>query len=166
MSWETCRESFLSVCANIEEMLTSARTYSSAEELIRFPGLKAVLIATETTFHAILAIKALEAGLVSCICLAIGDRIADFTLQHVLLEKPISIDVASALPVLEAAKAHPKQKIMVAFSRRCQYQSVSSSFMSILNPLSSRRVLSRSLFSAGHVGDSFLYSIEYLRCLR
>lgn len=38
--------------------------------------------------------------------------------KHVLLEKPISIDLASSLPVLAEAAAHPELKVMVALSRR------------------------------------------------
>jgi len=40
-------------------------------------------------------------------------------MQHVLLEKPISIDVKLAEPVLDAAQARPDLKIMVGLSRRC-----------------------------------------------
>jgi myo-inositol 2-dehydrogenase/D-chiro-inositol 1-dehydrogenase len=54
--------------------------------------------------HTPLAVKALDAGL------------------HVLLEKPISVDLEGSLPVVAASKRHPKQKIMIALSRRCMSQ--------------------------------------------
>lgn len=60
----------------------------------------AVLIASETNTHADLAIRAINAG------------------KHVLLEKPISVDVDLSRPVVEAAAANPSVKVMVGFSRR------------------------------------------------
>ena len=40
--------------------------------------------------------------------------------QHVLLEKPISIDVEDSRPVVEAAEKHPELKVMIGFVRRCE----------------------------------------------
>ena len=41
------------------------------------------------------------------------------TLKHVLLEKPISIDVNDSKPVVDAANAKPDLKVMLGFVRRC-----------------------------------------------
>jgi myo-inositol 2-dehydrogenase / D-chiro-inositol 1-dehydrogenase len=84
------------------------------------PGLDAVLIATETSMHASLAIKAIEAGLVNVPLASMKPPQADeISLQHVLLEKPISVDVETTKPVIEAATARPNLKVMIGFSRRC-----------------------------------------------
>lgn len=63
-------------------------------------ALDAVVISTETAFHATLA------------CDAIGRGV------HVLLEKPISIDAAGDEQVLAASKARPDVRVVVALSRR------------------------------------------------
>jgi predicted dehydrogenase len=39
--------------------------------------------------------------------------------QHVLLEKPISIDLETARDVVKYAESKPELKVMVGFSRRC-----------------------------------------------
>lgn len=41
-------------------------------------------------------------------------------LQHVLVEKPISIDLETSRNVVQVAEAHPEIKVMVGFSRRCE----------------------------------------------
>jgi len=41
--------------------------------------------------------------------------------KHVLLEKPIAIEVADSKPVVEAAEAHPELKVMIGFVRRCEW---------------------------------------------
>lgn len=68
--------------------------------MINAPDVDAVLIASETSTHAELAIAAIRAG------------------KHVLLEKPISVDVELSRPVVEAAAMNPAVKVMVGFSRR------------------------------------------------
>ncbi|OWT39483.1 myo-inositol 2-dehydrogenase [Cryptococcus neoformans Bt1] len=73
---------------------------ASYDEILAMTDVDAVFIATETASHADLTIKAVKAG------------------KHVLLEKPISIDVEAARPVLEAVKQHPEVKVMVGFVRR------------------------------------------------
>lgn len=40
--------------------------------------------------------------------------------QHVLCEKPISVDVDLSKPLVAAAKANPHVKVMIGFSRRCE----------------------------------------------
>ena len=41
-------------------------------------------------------------------------------LQHVLVEKPISIDLETSRQVVRAAEQRPDLKVMVGFSRRCE----------------------------------------------
>ncbi|WWC65496.1 uncharacterized protein I303_108114 [Kwoniella dejecticola CBS 10117] len=78
----------------------STRLFTSYDDVLNDAEVEAVLIATETASHASLTIKAIKAG------------------KHVLLEKPISIDVEAARPVLKAAQARPDVKVMVGFVRR------------------------------------------------
>lgn len=80
--------------------LAAPSLYPTFEELLAHPEIEAVVIATPTSLHAPMCIQALRAG------------------KHVLLEKPISIDIESSLPVLAEAKLHPELKVMIAFSRR------------------------------------------------
>ncbi|RSH82098.1 uncharacterized protein EHS24_008302 [Apiotrichum porosum] len=70
---------------------------TSYQEVLAMPNVDAVLIATETASHAKLTIEAVKAG------------------KHVLLEKPISIDVDAARPVVEVVKQHPEVDVMVGF---------------------------------------------------
>ncbi|RSH87060.1 hypothetical protein EHS25_003549 [Saitozyma podzolica] len=74
--------------------------YSNPEEVFDLPDVDAVVISTTTNTHAPLTIKAIEKG------------------KHVLLEKPISIDVADSKPVVEVANANPAVKVMIGFVRR------------------------------------------------
>ncbi|KAN0060072.1 hypothetical protein ACQY0O_008045 [Thecaphora frezii] len=62
--------------------------------------LDAVCISTETSLHAPLCVQAVEMGL------------------HVLLEKPVSIDLEGHKQVVDAAKKRPDVRILVALSRR------------------------------------------------
>ncbi|WOO78228.1 scyllo-inositol 2-dehydrogenase (NAD(+)) [Vanrija pseudolonga] len=73
---------------------------TSYQEILNMPDIDAVLIATETASHAQLTIDAVKAG------------------KHVLLEKPISISVDAARPVLEVVRKHPEIQVMVGFCRR------------------------------------------------
>lgn len=85
---------------------SSVKRYTNADDLINDPNVQAVLIATDTTIHPILTIKAVQAG------------------KHVLLEKPIAVSIADSEPVVEAVKRaqakDPKLRVMVGFSRRCE----------------------------------------------
>lgn len=87
--------------------------YSDAAKCIRESGAEAILVASETSTHAPLALEAMAAGKVKR-----TQRIAE--LQHVLLEKPISLDLETSKEVVEAAKRHPELKVMVGLSRRCE----------------------------------------------
>jgi len=66
------------------------KCYSTAEELIADPDIDAVVIGVPNQWHAPIAIQALRAG------------------KHVLLEKPMAIDVASAREIVRAQRESGK----------------------------------------------------------
>ncbi|KAJ9649439.1 hypothetical protein H2201_004976 [Coniosporium apollinis] len=74
--------------------------YTDYDEMLKHPGLEAVVVATATTVHAEQAIKAIKADL------------------HVLCEKPLSTSVEMSQAVVDAAKAKPHLKVLCGFSRR------------------------------------------------
>ncbi|KAI6828051.1 NAD-binding Rossmann fold oxidoreductase family protein [Hortaea werneckii] len=76
------------------------KVVTSFEEMIEFPGLEAVIIASSTFLHAAQSIKALAKGI------------------HVLCEKPVSKSIQEMEEVLAFAEAQPKATLMVAFVRR------------------------------------------------
>ncbi|KAK5006593.1 hypothetical protein LTR28_006314, partial [Elasticomyces elasticus] len=69
------------------------RIYSDYDEMLKHPGLEAVVVATVTTVHAEQAIKAIQAD------------------KHVLCEKPLSTSVEISQSVVDAAKAKPHLKV-------------------------------------------------------
>lgn len=73
--------------AEAEEQL-GAKAYQAPEEMIADPSLELVVIATPSHTHADLACRALEAG------------------KHVLVEKPMAVNVAEVDRMMAAAKAH------------------------------------------------------------
>ncbi|TIB28131.1 hypothetical protein E3P86_03923, partial [Wallemia ichthyophaga] len=76
------------------------KRFTSEENVINDPSIQAILVASDTTQHPILALKAIKAG------------------KHLLLEKPIAVNLDDALPVVEEAKKNPHLKILVGMSRR------------------------------------------------
>lgn len=74
--------------------------YTDYDEMLKHPGLEAVVVATATTVHAEEAIKAINKDL------------------HVLCEKPLGVTVEISQTVLDAAKKKPNLKVMCGFSRR------------------------------------------------
>ncbi|KAI9163569.1 scyllo-inositol 2-dehydrogenase (NAD(+)) [Paramyrothecium foliicola] len=74
--------------------------YTNYDDMLRHPGLEAVVIATVTTAHADEAIKAIEAD------------------KHVLCEKPLSTSVEISQSVVDAANRRPHLKVLCGFSRR------------------------------------------------
>ncbi|KAH8898910.1 NAD(P)-binding protein [Thozetella sp. PMI_491] len=74
--------------------------YTDYDEMLKHPGLEAVLVATITTVHAEQAIKAINAD------------------KHVLCEKPLSTSVDISQSVVDAANKKPHLKVMCGFSRR------------------------------------------------
>jgi len=82
------------------ERLHIAKAYGSYEELLADPDIDAVYIPLPNHLHVPWSIKALEAG------------------KHVLCEKPIGLTSAEGQQLLNAAKEHPRLKVMEAFMYR------------------------------------------------
>ncbi|KAI3329478.1 hypothetical protein F4824DRAFT_481991 [Ustulina deusta] len=80
--------------------LPTTTVYLDYDEMLKHPGLEAVVIATVTTAHAEQAIKAIQAD------------------KHVLCEKPLSTSVEISQSVVDAAQKKPHLKVMCGFSRR------------------------------------------------
>ncbi|KAM0439884.1 hypothetical protein ACHAPT_000982 [Fusarium lateritium] len=80
--------------------LEGVKVYTDYDEMLKHPGLQAVVVATVTTAHAEEAIKAIEAE------------------KHVLCEKPLSTSVEISQSVVDAASKKPHLKVMCGFSRR------------------------------------------------
>ncbi|MEM7627168.1 MAG: aldo/keto reductase [Planctomycetota bacterium] len=83
--------------------LTGATCHGSYEALLAAPDIDAVYIATPHPMHAHWAIRAAEAG------------------KHILCEKPVALNHAEAMAVVEAARAHGVF-FMEAFKDRCHPQ--------------------------------------------
>ena len=79
------------------------KAYASYEELLADPEVEAVYIATPHPMHAQWAIRAAEAG------------------KHILCEKPLALNHAEAMAIVEAAKEHDVF-LMEAFMYRCHPQ--------------------------------------------
>ncbi|KAK0661971.1 scyllo-inositol 2-dehydrogenase (NAD(+)) [Lasiodiplodia hormozganensis] len=80
--------------------LPDVKIYNNYEEMLKHPGLEAVVVATVTTAHAEQAIKAIEAD------------------KHVLCEKPLSTSIDVSQSVVDAAAKKPHLKVLCGFSRR------------------------------------------------
>lgn len=76
------------------------QAYGSYEELLADPALDAVYNPTPNHLHVPLAITALQSG------------------KHVLCEKPVALNAHEARVLLQAAREHPRLKIMEAFMYR------------------------------------------------
>lgn len=74
--------------------------FSTFEEMIEFPGLDAVVIASITELHYHHTKAAIELGI------------------HVLCEKPISQTVEQLRDLMSTVNASPKTRVMVGFTRR------------------------------------------------
>ena len=84
----------------VAKQLGIPKTYGSYEALLEDADVQAVYIPLPNHLHVPWSIKALEAG------------------KHVLCEKPIGLTAAEAQQLLDAAKKHPRLKIMEAFMYR------------------------------------------------
>ncbi|KAK4547918.1 hypothetical protein LTR36_010637 [Oleoguttula mirabilis] len=76
------------------------KLYTDFDEMLKHPGLEAVVVAGITTEHAPQTIRAIQAD------------------KHVLCEKPLSTSLAICQDVLDAAKLKPQLKVLCGFSRR------------------------------------------------
>jgi len=76
------------------------KAYGSYEELLDDPEVDAIYNPMPNHLHVPWSIKAIEAG------------------KHVLCEKPIGLSSAEGQQLIDAAKAHPKLKVMEAFMYR------------------------------------------------
>ncbi|GAB7362551.1 hypothetical protein MBLNU230_g2868t1 [Neophaeotheca triangularis] len=76
------------------------KLYDNYDEMLKHPGLEAVVVSTATSVHAEQSIKAIDAD------------------KHVLCEKPLSTTVEGSQSVVDAAKKKPHLKVMCGFSRR------------------------------------------------
>nr|WP_319485561.1 Gfo/Idh/MocA family oxidoreductase [uncultured Cohaesibacter sp.] len=74
--------------------------YASLGEMLNHPDLDAVWLVTPTSLHAEQTIEVIEAG------------------KHVFCEKPLALETADCDRVIEVAKKHADQLVMVGFMRR------------------------------------------------
>ena len=84
----------------VAKQLGIPKSYGSYETLLEDTDVQAVYIPLPNHLHVPWSIKVLDAG------------------KHVLCEKPIGLTAAEAQQLLDAAKTHPKLKIMEAFMYR------------------------------------------------
>jgi myo-inositol 2-dehydrogenase/D-chiro-inositol 1-dehydrogenase len=83
-----------------DNMPARIRFFSDPEECMLHSGAEAVLISTATATHAPLVLRALDLDL------------------HVMVEKPIAVDIETTRTVVEAARKKPHLKLLVPFCRR------------------------------------------------
>ncbi|BEI82034.1 hypothetical protein CcaverHIS002_0211940 [Cutaneotrichosporon cavernicola] len=83
-----------------DNMPARIRFFADPEECLVSSGAEAVLISTATATHAALVLRALELDL------------------HVMVEKPIAVDIETTRVVVEAAAKKPHLKLLVPFCRR------------------------------------------------
>jgi len=84
----------------VAQQLNIPKAYGSYEELLADPEIDAIYNPLPNHLHVPWSIKALEAG------------------KHVLCEKPIALSAAEAEALVEAARKHPRLKVMEAFMYR------------------------------------------------
>ena len=77
----------------------AAHTFADANDLIRHPGVEAVLVAAPDRFHAALTAACIAAG------------------KPVLCEKPLALTAAEALKIVEAEVAHGRRLVQVGLMR-------------------------------------------------
>ncbi|WP_310629878.1 Gfo/Idh/MocA family oxidoreductase [Paraburkholderia sp.] len=82
------------------ETLPDARLYADYAQLLADSEIDAVWLVTPSSLHAQQIVDALRAG------------------KHVFCEKPLSLDVAECERVVEEARRHAGQQVMIGFMRR------------------------------------------------
>lgn len=108
-----------------ENLPSSVKYYADPEDCMKNSGAQAVLISTATATHAPLIHMGLDLGLVSSPMPSfdvLSENIESKVLttsQHVMCEKPISVDISTTGEVLAKAKSKPHLKFLVPFCRRC-----------------------------------------------
>lgn len=90
------------------DRLGLSRAYGSYEDLLADEEIDAVYNPLPNHLHVPWSIKALEAG------------------KHVLCEKPIGLSAAEGRQLVDAAKQHPRLKVMEAFMYRHHPHSVAA----------------------------------------
>jgi len=108
--------------AYAQQHLGVATLYSELDDLLQDGNVDAVVLVTPTSLHADQTIAALKAG------------------KHVLVEKPLALNVSDCERVLAASEQHPELVAMVGFVRRFD-PSYLSAFQSV---------------EAGEIGRPFL----------
>lgn len=88
----------------VQNLPSHIKFYSDPEECLRDSGAQAVLISTATATHAPLVLRALDLNL------------------HVMVEKPIAVDIETTRVVVEKARTKPHLKFLVPFCRRCKLE--------------------------------------------
>lgn len=85
-----------------ENLPTRVKFFADPDECMLHSGADALLISTATATHAPLVLRALELDL------------------HVMVEKPIAVDIETTGKVVEAGRKKPHLKLLVPFCRRCK----------------------------------------------
>src|SRR4051812_26289914 len=123
-----------------EFALDRAKRFASYDALLADPNVQAVYVAPPHPFHAEWAIKAAEAK------------------KHVLVEKPIGINAAEAMAIIEAATLNDVF-LMEAFMYRCHPQTAKLVELIRSRMIGDVRVISATFsFHAGFNPDSRIFS--------
>ena len=97
-----------------QNLPSTVKHFTNPEECLKHSGAQAVLICTATATHAPLIVQALDLFITR-----LRRDCADCLWQHVMCEKPISVDVITTATVIEKAQSRPDLKFLVPFTRRC-----------------------------------------------
>jgi predicted dehydrogenase len=99
-SIEACYDISPSLCAAIAKKYNIPKVYESEDALLADKDIDAVLVLTSDPLHCKMALKAIEAG------------------KHVFIEKPVCMNSADVLKLMEAEARHPEVRVMVGYMRR------------------------------------------------